>query len=122
MTQTQRQSRLLTISEAASWIQVSDATILGWIASGALPIVPCGSKRAIRLDDLERTLAMQRRVTDSRPAEARLSSDDQRRWQEALGAARRLRAEWLARRRGARFSPSWELLDDARGQRPADEP
>jgi hypothetical protein len=47
----------------------------------------------------------------------KLTPEQQQQALEAMEAARQLRAEILAKRGGKLFTPSWELLNEARDER-----
>jgi hypothetical protein len=75
-------------------------------------------ERPVRLKKIDvEALISPGRVTDREGEDIairRLTQDEQSQAPAAVEQARRLQAALLARRGGERFSPSWELLDEAR--------
>ena len=116
----------LTVAEAAAQLRVNQSTIRRWIANGSLPAYRVGQRRvALKESDVAAMIApLQgmrevplRTTPDGRPYLPPLTREERRQGLAALEAAKQARAELLARRGGVPFSPSWELLNEARDER-----
>ena len=116
----------VTVPEAAKLLQVHISTIRRWIDSGDLPAHRVGQRRIIvKRGDLANLItparAEQEKGGDMSHTERllipKLTPEEQRQGLEAIERARRLQAEMLAKRGGKLFSPSWELLEEARDER-----
>ena len=116
----------VTVAEAATLLRVAPSTIRRWIREGAVPAYRIGQRRvALKRADLAKLItpahAGGQEAGAMSPAEAqlipRLTPDQRRRSLAAVEAAKRLQHELLAERGGKPFSPSWELLNEARDER-----
>lgn len=116
----------LTLAEAAASLRVAPSTVRRWIREGRLPASRVGGRRlAIRRVDLAAILRpvsapesqWNSPVVDWVSGHRRPTPDEKRRAVEAVAAARAIHREFLARRGGEPFSPSWELIDEARDER-----
>ena len=116
----------MTVQGAAADLKVAKSTVRRWIASGDLPAYRIGKRRiALKRSDVAALISPARGYSvkggDIARAEpqpiGRLTDQEKERARAALAAATQLQADLLARHRGKRFSPSWELLDEARDTR-----
>lgn len=129
---------LLTVAEAAAELRVGRSTIRRWIRRGDVPAYRVGQRRvALKRADLAALITPATAIAENggnaarpvpeasppltpeqrRQAIPRLTPEQQRQGLEALESAKCLQAEILARRGGKLFSPSWELLNEARDER-----
>jgi excisionase family DNA binding protein len=125
---------LLTIAETAKLLKVTPTTVRRYISTGQLPALKFGRRVRIRKEAVEGLLAP---VTPTHPgAKAlekggdlketdwavprRLTPEERERGLAAVERFRQLQEELLAKRGGRLFSPSWELLNEARDQRSRD--
>ena len=116
----------VTVPEAAKLLQVHRSTIRRWIDSGELPAHRVGLRRVlVKRSDLAR-LITPARIEQEKGASMsqtkrlvipKLTPEQQRQGLEAVERARKSQAEMLARRGGKPFTPSWELLNEARDER-----
>lgn len=110
------------MQEAAAALRVHRSTIRRWIAAGELPAYRVGQRKiAVKRSDVAAHVSPvrpPRKEGDMATVERRLIPALTRREQQqaldAVEAAKRLQAELLARRGGERFSPSGELITEAR--------
>jgi excisionase family DNA binding protein len=119
----------LTVAEAAEALRVDRSTIRRWIAAGELPAYRIGPKHVrIKREDLahvvkpaEGTAARPRlgmHYVDSDDELRRPLSDAEREHGlAALEQGNRMREELLRKRGGEPFSPSWEIINEARDER-----
>jgi excisionase family DNA binding protein len=134
---------LLTMAEAAKLLKVSTVTLKRWLKQGLLPAYHVGP-RAIRIRraDLAKVLtpvsgeapgsppktlpgaegAEVSTVKESHPIHTTLpvappTEEEVRERLAAMEEAKELRAQMLARRGGKPFSPSWEIIREAREER-----
>ena len=116
----------LTVAEAAALPRVGRSTIRRWIRRGHVPAYRIGQRRvALKRTDLTKLITPARSGGEQRGDVARAETDqvlhptaEQRRQAlAAVAAAKRLQDELLERRGGKPFSPSWELLNEARDER-----
>ncbi len=115
----------LTVAEAAKRLGVSSQTIWRWIDRGILPAFRVGPKRVrISVADLAgvRRPRPQRSERPDPAPRAEMSPEQQEAGLRWLEEARLTRARMLAKRGGVPFSPSWELINEARDERMADLP
>lgn len=119
-------AQYVSVAEAADLLDVDPSTIRRWIEHGTLPAYRVGRRYVrIRKDDLSRVIApmpaAKNAATNSTGGGDSvglvMSDEDQRLMFEAIGRARTLRREVLAKRGGIPFSPSWELVDEVRDER-----
>jgi len=109
---------LLSVAEAAALLRVAPSTVRRWVRSGALPGYRVGRQRvALRRDDVAGMVTPTRGGPEGRTGVAPGVAERRRRMHEAVEAARRLQQELLAARGGVPFSPSWELIGEARDER-----
>ncbi|MCC6629350.1 MAG: helix-turn-helix domain-containing protein [Chloroflexi bacterium] len=124
---------LLTVDEAARLLKVTPTTIRRHINAGRLPAVRVGRSVRIRQEAVEGFLTPVVPAPLDALAAHQESGADQiaknratippmtdAQVQQALAAVekmRRVQADQLARRGGAPYAPSWELLEEARDQR-----
>ena len=120
----------LTVAEAATRLRVNQSTIRRWIASGRLPAFRLGRRRlALKESDVAAMFAPVHDLgggmreahilytPDGRPYLPPLTPEERQRIREFLESTERWHAEQLERRGGVPFSPSWELLNEARDER-----
>ena len=136
---------LLTMTEAAKLLKVSTVTLKRWLKQGRLPAYHAGP-RAIRIrradlanvltpiagpvaDEEVSTVKKEKNqkkemgsVQESHPIRTDLvvrplTDEEVAVALEALREAQELRAQMLARRGGKPFSPSWEIIREAREER-----
>jgi len=116
----------VTVPEAAQLLRVHVSTIRRWIDSGELPAHRVGQRRIlVKRADLTNLITPARTEQEKAGGIShtehlqipKLTPEEQRRGLEAIERSRRLQAEMLARRGGKLFSPSWELLNEARDER-----
>jgi excisionase family DNA binding protein len=125
---------LLTIDETAKLLKVTPTTVRRYISAGQLPALKFGRRVRIRKEAVEGLLSpvtpkpphAKKQEEGGRMAEteraviARLTDEQVEQALAAVEQARRSQEEQLARRNGELFSPSWELLNEARDQRTRD--
>jgi excisionase family DNA binding protein len=116
----------VTVPEAAKLLRVHSSTIRRWIDSGELPAHRVGQRRVlVKRADLAKLITPARVEQDkeagmSQPERLvipKLTPEQQRQGFEAVERAKKRQAEMLAKRGGKLFSPSWELLNEARDER-----
>jgi excisionase family DNA binding protein len=116
----------VTIPEAAKLLQVHPSSIRRWIDAGDLPAHRVGRRRiVVKRTDLANLVMPARAGQDhggrmGQPEALvipKLTPEEQQQALEAMEAASKLRAAILAKRGGKLFSPSWELLNEARDER-----
>lgn len=117
---------LVTVAEAASLLGVAQSTMRRWIREGAVPAYRVGQRRlGLRRSDLRGLVVPAEpnggsgghEPPPSTRLNLRLTPAQQRQALAAVEAAKRLQQEMLQRSNGQLFSPSWELLDQARDER-----
>jgi excisionase family DNA binding protein len=116
----------VTVPEAAKLLQVHSSTIRRWIDSGELPAHRVGQRRVlVKRTDLAKLITPARIEQEKRGDMShteplvipKLTPEQQRQGLAAVARAKKRQAEMLAKRGGKLFSPSWELLDEARDER-----
>ena len=120
----------LTVAEAATRLRVNQSTIRRWIAQGLLPASRLGRRRlALKESDVVAMFAPVHDMgggmreahilytPDGRPYLPALTPEERERALAAVESMKQLQEEWLVRRGGVPFSPSWELLNEARDER-----
>jgi excisionase family DNA binding protein len=123
-------SEYLTVAEAAETLRVDRSTVRRWIANGDLPAYRVGPRRVrIKRDDLLHVVRSTKEETSPEPRfgmhyvgsdeELRrpLTEEERDHALAALEAGNRVREELLRQRGGVPFSPSWELINEARDER-----
>jgi excisionase family DNA binding protein len=105
----------VSIAEAAETLHVHASTIRRWIDVGTLPAYRVGGRRVlVKREDLAKVVAPLASRTSRGP---RLTPEQQRQFEEAIAASRRLLAEQLDARGGVPYPPSWELINQERDRR-----
>jgi excisionase family DNA binding protein len=119
----------LTIAEAAESLRVDQSTVRRWIAKGELHAYRVGPRRIrVRREDLGRVMKPAHEGMTAKPRvgmryvtsdeDLRPLTDEERDDAlAALAAGNKLREELLRKRGGELFSPSWELINEARDER-----
>ena len=116
----------VTVAEAAKVLQVHPSSIRRWIDSVVLPAHRIGRRRVlVKRADLAKLITPARaeqekgeRMSQTERLEIpKLTAEQQRQWLEAIERAKQRQAEMLAQRGGQPWSPSWELLNEAREER-----
>lgn len=117
----------LSVAQAAARLKVHKSTIWRWIDSGRLHAYRIGERRVrLKKADIEDLITPARVIgweggdmANPRQASAihRLTEEEQLKALAAVEQARTAQAALLERRGGKRFSPSWELLEEARSLR-----
>ncbi|HEY7030502.1 MAG TPA: helix-turn-helix domain-containing protein [Thermomicrobiales bacterium] len=123
-------TEFLTVAEAAKALRVDRSTVRRWIANGDLPAYRVGPRRVrIKRDDLAQVVRPTTAATSPSPRlgmhyaesddELRLplTEEERDRALAALEAGNRIREDLLRQRGGVPFSPSWELINEARDER-----
>ena len=119
----------LSVSEAATLLEVSESTIWRWIDKGDLPAYRVGQRRIrLKKGDVSGLIAPVLRGQETGTQMARteqqklgpLTKKEQQQGLAAVEAAKKMLAEMLARRGGEPFSPSYIILDELRDQRTQD--
>ena len=115
----------VTVAEAATLLRVAPSTVRRWIREGEVSAYRLGQRRiGLRRGDLaslitpvraERECASDVSEEDAKPR--RLTPEERERGLAALERMKALSDEILAERGGKPFSPSWELLNEARDER-----
>jgi excisionase family DNA binding protein len=116
----------VTVAEAAALLRVAPSTIRRWIREGDVPAYRIGRRRvALKRTDLTELITPARAGADKegemasieRPVIRRLTPEERQRGLNAVARLKELQQELLAARGGNPFSPSWELLNEARDER-----
>lgn len=116
----------LTVTEAATLLRVAPSTVRRWIREGDVSAYRLGQRRiGLRRGDLAALIAPVRAKTeapdaltrDEHPEIRRLTPEEKQRGLAALERMTALSDEIMAERGGKPFSPSWELLNEARDER-----
>jgi excisionase family DNA binding protein len=118
----------VTVAEAARLLHVHPSSIRRWIDAGELPADRVGQRRVLikraALDNLVRPVRPASATIEVRPDGSLvippMTPEEQRQALAAIERSRKRQAEMLAERGGVPFSPSWELLNEARDQRSRD--
>ncbi|MBI4506940.1 MAG: helix-turn-helix domain-containing protein [Chloroflexi bacterium] len=115
----------MTVARAADLLKVSKSTLWRWIAQGELPAYRFGHRRVLlKEQDLKRLITPARAAKEgitlqkererlSRP----LTKAEQTHALAAIEAAKKLRAQIVARRGGKPFPDSAELIREMRDER-----
>lgn len=116
----------LTVTEAATLLRVAPSTVRRWIREGDVSAYRLGQRRiGLRRGDLASLITPvqmeQERLGDPAGDDdvkpRRLTPEEQKRGLEALERIIALSDEIMVRRGGEPFSPSWELINEARDDR-----
>lgn len=117
---------LVTVAEAAALLRVAPSTIRRWIRQGDIPAYRIGPRRvAIERAALSAVVAPARSpggiaaqpVEVERPAERKLTPEEQQRGLAALERAERRSRELLARNGGRLFPSSVPIIHEMREER-----
>lgn len=116
----------VTVGEAATLLRVAPSTVRRWIREGNVAAYRLGQRRiGLRRGDLD-SLITPVGPQEERESEAawdddakprRLTPEEQKRGLDALERMIALSDKIMARRGGEPFSPSWELINEARDER-----
>jgi len=116
----------VTVAEAATLLRVHPSTIRRWIRQGDVLAYRIGRRRlALKRVDLTKQISP---VLAGEEIDGEMSSikrleiplmtpEEQQRGFAAVESAKRLQAEFLERRGGEPFSPSWEIINELRDER-----
>jgi excisionase family DNA binding protein len=116
----------VTVAEAAKLLQVHQSSVRRWIDTGDLPAHRVGQRRVlVKRSDLAKLITPARaeqergeRMSQTEPLSIpKLTPEQQRQWLDAIERAKQRQAEMLAQRKGKLWSPSSELLNEAREER-----
>lgn len=111
----------VTVAEAATLLRAAPSTIRRWIREGDVPAYRLGRRRvALRRNDLADLITPARKLNlpgDELVEVPRLTPEEKQRGLEALERTRRHRKEILARRGGAPFPSSVEIIHEMREER-----
>ena len=116
----------VTVTQAATLLHVAPSTIRRWIREGVVPAYRIGRRRvALKRTDLMNLITPARAAGEKGDDTARgeravirpLTPEEQRRALAALERVERLQQRIVNERGGTPFSPSWELLNEARDER-----
>jgi excisionase family DNA binding protein len=110
--------RLLSVPEAARMLEVSPATLRGWIREGMIPAYRTGRTRLwLRREDVERRQREEMRARFRAGIPDRMTPEEQEAMRIALEKSRDLREQLLAERGGVPFPDSTELIREMREER-----
>ncbi|MCD6030517.1 MAG: Helix-turn-helix domain [Thermomicrobiales bacterium] len=116
----------VTVAEAASLLRVAPSTVRRWIREGNVAAYRLGQRRiGLRRGDLASLITPVREERERASDESeegtvpprRLTPEERDRGLAALERMIALSDQILAERGGKPFSPSWELLNEARDER-----
>ena len=115
----------VTVKEAATLLRVAPSTIRRWIREGDVSAYRLGQRRiGLRRRDLDVLITPVRAersgtstVSGEEDKPRRLTPEEKERGLAAMARLKALSDEILAERGGKPFSPSWELLNEARDER-----
>ena len=121
-----RDDEYVTVGEAATILRVAPSTVRRWIREGDVAAYRLGQRRiGLRRGDLAGLITPVRAEREQRSDNSeeeyaksrRLTPEEKQRGLEALDRMIALSDKILAERGGVPFSPSWELINEARDER-----